>query len=162
MWIGVLAAVAVAVSTFAVVGFAQSDFRKVATGDCGFFAQPPGGRDTFERRPCDHPEAVLIVTQAPSKQKCAVGDGAFGKSGRRKSWCLQLNVAVGECVNDPKNQNAWLNRLRKVPCTAGTFMVDTRVAANDPQVCAASSKKFAVTEAVVHARPPVSYCLHQI
>ncbi|WP_278264230.1 hypothetical protein [Nocardia sp. AG03] len=157
-----LGVIAVAMSALVVTGIAESDFRRIATGDCGYFSRASRGADQWERRPCDHPEAVLIVTQAPSKQKCAVGDSPFGKSGRRKSWCTQLNVAVGECVNDPKNVNAWLNRLRKVPCAAGAFVVDTRVAARDPRVCATSAKTFAVTEAITYARPPVSYCLHRI
>lgn len=138
------------------------------TGDCGYYTDPGRRGWDFHRRACTDPDAVLIITSAWSTQKCATGDLDFSRDRRkntsspRKYLCTHLNAKVGECVNDPGNVNFYLVRLRKVPCGAGAFEVDTRVDADDAKVCDASRKRFRETKPVTHTTPAVSFCLHKI
>ncbi|MFE3544544.1 hypothetical protein ACFXK0_16420 [Nocardia sp. NPDC059177] len=168
VWIGALGAVVVGLAGTMIIGIVQSDTRRPEVGDCGFFVEGHRNATVFEHRPCDHPEAVVIVTKVRSTEPCVLEDHEFSTSGKsktnskRKYLCTHLHAAVGECVNDPGNVNFHLKWLRKVPCGAGTFVVDTRVDAHDPSVCTASAKKYTVTEKVTHRVPPVSYCLHRI
>ncbi|MEV0769279.1 hypothetical protein [Nocardia salmonicida] len=138
------------------------------TGDCGYYTDPGRRGWDFHRRACTDPDAVLIITSAWSTQKCATGDLDFSRDRRkntsspRKYLCTHLNAKVGECVNDPGNVNFYLVRLRKIPCGAGAFEVDTRVDADDAKVCDASRKRFRETKPVTHTAPAVSFCLHKI
>ncbi|MEV6657586.1 hypothetical protein [Nocardia fluminea] len=138
------------------------------TGDCGYYTDPTRSGWDFHRRACTDPDAVLIITSAWSTRKCATGDMDFSRDRRKntsepiKYLCTHLNAKVGECVNDPGNVYAHLHRLRKVPCGAGVFEVDTRVEANDPKVCDAARKQFRETASVTHTSPAVSFCLRKI
>ncbi|MGW6118919.1 hypothetical protein ACWFRF_07740 [Nocardia sp. NPDC055165] len=138
------------------------------TGDCGYYTDPTRGGWDFHRRACADPDAALIITSAWSTQKCATGDMDFSRSRRKytsspmKYLCTHLNAKVGECVNDPGNVKLHLDRLRKVPCGTGAFEVDTRVEAEDRNVCDATRNRFRETKAVIHTSPAVSFCLHKI
>ncbi|MFE1592180.1 hypothetical protein [Nocardia sp. NPDC058705] len=169
-WVLLALAAAVPISAVGLVAwgllFPRSDAER--TGDCGYYTRAARGGWDFHRRACTDPDAVLLITNGWSTQKCATGDMPFARSRQKntrsptKYLCTHLNAKVGECVNDPGNVNAHLYRIRKVPCGTGVFEVDTRIDANDSKVCDASRKRFRETKAITHASPAVSFCLHKI
>ncbi|MFE3317360.1 hypothetical protein [Nocardia sp. NPDC059195] len=169
-WVLLALAAVVPISAVGLVAWGlispRSDTER--TGDCGYYTDPTRGGWDFHRRACTDSDAVLVITSAWSTQKCATGDTDFSRSRRKnvnnpmKHLCTHLNAKVGECVNDPGNVNAHLYRIRKIPCGAGAFKVNTRVEATDPNVCNTARKQFRETKAVTHTSPAVSFCLHKI
>lgn len=160
-------AIAVACATLSVSGCGENQEFFIDVGDCGYRTAGQSGRPSvFEHRPCDHPEAALVVVREAERAKCI--DAAFGWSDRVKKRtryiCTQLNAKVGDCFNGLHyGMPTQLSLLRKVPCgSPGSYQVNTRVERIDHSVCKGIAKKHPQYEAIDFQQPPVSFCLHPV
>ncbi|WP_345496228.1 LppU/SCO3897 family protein [Nocardia callitridis] len=159
-------AVVSAVVALSVVGCGESQAKSMHVGDCGYFEKAGRGSE-LQRRDCTDPEAVLIVVRASAAAECPDYAYTWSPPSQMKSKpqnvCTHVNAHVGDCVNDPGNKYAHLDRLRKVPCsTPGAYQVNTRIEKHDFGVCAAVSTRYRDTASITHEQPPVSFCLHRV
>lgn len=151
----------------AAVGCGQPKPESMKVGDCGYFTHGQANRSwDFQHRACNDPDAALIVVRAAAKADCADHSFSWKSRGRKGKYvyvCTHLNAQVGDCINDPENHYAHLDRLRKAPCTTpGAYQVNTRVERDEYSVCDSASREHEQTASIRHKQPPVSFCLHRV